>query len=109
MAHQYQSIRGGDDAVCGGMRWAVSADAPGPGAEVLLHPALSEHDEPLAAVSQPAGVGCVCGGDVFDDLAAVLVHRAGSRSGDVAGSIQQWRRAMDLWNSGDGLARIGDA
>ena len=85
----------------------VPAAAPGPAVVVLLAAAVPEHDGPVAAVPQPAGVGRVRGQHVCDvsllfwyvglipDL-ATLRDRA------------QHRSAQDrLRHSRDGLARIG--
>ena len=56
---------------------------------------------------QPAGVGRVCGFDLRDGVAAVLVHRADSGSRDAARSREKSRGEIDLWIVGDGMARLG--
>ena len=78
-------------AVC--LRGLVSAVAPGPALALLLAVALSEHDGPLAAVPQPAGVGRVRRVDLRHRLAVVLVRRADSRPGDAARSARTTARA----------------
>ncbi len=50
----------------------------GPSVAGILVVPVSEHDELLAAIPQPAGVGRVRGVDVLHDFAGVLVHRPGS-------------------------------
>ena len=51
---------------------------------VLLPDALPQLDAPLAAVPQPAGVGCVRHHHLCPGLAAVLVYGPGARPGDDA-------------------------
>ena len=58
--------------------------APGPALGLLLAAAVSQHDEPLAAVAQPAGLGRLRGLDLRHGLAAVLVRRADPRPGHLA-------------------------
>ena len=61
------------------------------------HLALSQHDAALAAVSQPAGVGCLCGLHLCHGFADLLVRRPDSRSGDAARSRDQQRRLVIVY------------
>ena len=78
---------------------------------------LPEHDERLAAVPKPAGVGRVCGFDVCVDLGDLLVHgndsrlRDAARPGDDAGwrstSMACWRwDGADRRGTGSGMSRL---
>ena len=58
--------------------------APGAALGLLLADAVSQHDGPVAAVAQPAGLGRLRGLDLRDGLAPVLVRRADPRPGDPA-------------------------
>ena len=53
----HQPLRRGDDALRGRLRRPVSAAAPGPAVVLLLAVPLPQHDGPVAAVPQPAGLG----------------------------------------------------
>ena len=76
VAHLDQPFRRSDDALRGGLRRAVPAAAPGAAMGFLLAPALPGHDGPLAAISQSAGMGRICGQHLFHSVAHVLVRRA---------------------------------
>ena len=97
VAHLDQPLRRGDDAVRGDVRRACSRCCTwaGPGSFYWLLP-YPEHDGPLAAVPQPAGVGRVRGLDLLHRLAAVLVHRPGPRPGHAARPAQTPVQAGDL-------------
>ncbi len=95
--------------VCCVLRGIVSAAAHGTAVAGLLAISVSEYDGNLAAISQPAGLGCVCGVDVRDGVAAVLVRGIDTGSGDVAGSGAEPGEASDLRNIRDGMERIGGA
>ena len=82
-----QPLRRSDDAVRGRLRGLVPAPAPRASVARVLAVPVSEHDDALAAVPQPADVGRLCGLDLCDRLAAVLVRRPGSRPGDAARSL----------------------
>ena len=71
-----QPVCRGDDDLRGGLRRHVPADPRRASVAGVLAVPVSEHDERVAAVPQPAGVGRVRGFDVCDDLGGVLVHRA---------------------------------
>src|SRR5581483_1457256 len=73
---------GNDDVVCGVLRRVVPAASHGPALGGLLAGALSERACDLAAVSKPAGLGRVCGNDVFNGFGSVLVCGFGSRLGN---------------------------
>ncbi len=81
-----QSFRRSDDPVRGRLRWIVSAASPGTPVVFLLAVSLSEHHGHPAAVSQPAGLGRVCGVHLLHRFVAVLVSRFDSRSGHPARS-----------------------
>ena len=76
MAHGHQPPDRGDDFIRGDVRRHVSAVAPGAALGFLLAASVSRHDEFVAAISQPAGVGCVCREHLFHRVADFLVHRA---------------------------------
>ena len=84
MADVDQPFRRSDDTVRRGLRRHVSAAAHWAPVAGLLAVPLSEHDGHLAAVPQPADVGRVCGFDLRDGFAAVLVRRSDSRPRDTA-------------------------
>ena len=62
------------DAVCGGGCRNFSADPHRAPVACVLAVSVSQHDELLAAIPQPAALGCVRGLDLLHDLAAVLVR-----------------------------------
>src|SRR5690349_24899635 len=75
----------------------------------VLDVPLPEHDERVAAVPQPAGVGRVRGFDLLHHLAAVLVPGADSRPGDAARPGGEPLLADDLRFHGHGMAGLGAA
>jgi hypothetical protein len=85
----HQPVCRSDDAFCRCVRRHVSAAASGPSVGCVLAAAVSEHDAALAAVPQPAGVGRLCGFDIRNRFAALLVRRFDPRSGDDARSSQK--------------------
>ena len=107
MANVDQPVRRSDDLIRRGLRGSVSALAHGSAMVLLLDVSLPQHDESLAAISQPAGLGRVCGVDLFHRLAAVLVHRPRARHGHAARSLGQSAGADCVWRVGHGLARFG--
>ena len=107
VAHLDQQVRRGDDAVRGALRRYFSVVSHRTTVARLLDAALPEHDERLAAVQEPAHLGRVRGLDLRVGVAALLVRRAASRSGDAPRPGDVARRAHDLRHPGDGLARIG--
>ena len=68
--------------------------------------AVSEHDESLAAISQPARVGLLCCLHVLYGLTTVLVRRPDTRHGDAARQFAQPLRPNRVRRFGDGLARF---
>ena len=76
LAHRHQSFRRSDDALRCRVRRIVSAAASRSALGFLLVAAVSRHDGTVAAVSQPARLGCFCGRHLFHCLAFVLVSRA---------------------------------
>ena len=78
VAHFDQPVCGSDDAVRRFLRGNISADPHGPSVARLLALSVSRHDEDVAQFPEPAGVGRVCGFDLCDGVAAVLVHRPDS-------------------------------
>src|SRR5207253_10896436 len=85
VAHLDHPLRGSDDALRGGVRGDVPAAAHRPSlAGRLLAVPVPEHDAALAAVPKPAHLGRVRGHDLLHGLAALLVHRTDSGSGDTA-------------------------
>src|SRR3954471_18784848 len=89
------------------MRGNVSAAAPRTPLVVLLAAAISGHHGPLAAVPQPAGMGCVRCGNVFYRFSSVLVFRAVARSRSGARSGADAAQAAAVRNARAGLERIG--
>ena len=79
MADQHQPLRRGDDAFRRRVRRDVSSVAPGPAVFFLLAGAVSQRDAAVAAVPQPAGLGCFRGVDVCHGLAGLLVRGADPR------------------------------
>ena len=66
MANIDQPLCGGDDALRSRPGWHVSDIPPWSTVVGVLAVPLSKHDGNLAAVSQPADVGRVCGFDLRD-------------------------------------------
>ena len=95
VAHFDQPLCRGDDAFCRGLRRPVSAAAPGPSVAGLLAVSLSRHDEAVAAVPQPAGVGLLRGFDLRHGVAAVLVRRTDSGPGDACATARRNRAAQN--------------
>src|SRR5262249_61927235 len=91
------------------LRRTVPAVAHGAAVVLLLAPAVSEHDGPVAAVPQPARLGRVRRRDLLHGFAAVLVRRPDPRPGDTPRPLAEPRRPCDLRYPGDGLARLGTA
>ena len=86
VAHCDQPVYGSDDPVCRMLRWFDALVSPGPAMGFLLAVSVSRHDAAVAAIPQPSRVGRLCSRYVFHDLLAVLVSRAGTRSGHGARS-----------------------
>ncbi len=86
MADVDQSNRRSDDHLCRDLRGHVPAVAHGTPVVFLLAFALSEHDAPVAAVSQCAHLGCLRRQHLFYGVTDLLVHRHDSRPGDAARS-----------------------
>ena len=105
VAHFDQPVHGGDDAIRRRLRRAVSDPAPRPPAVLLLASALSRHDGPLAAVSQPARVGRFCRLHLCDGIAGVLVCRSAARSRDHARPGGDTFQGADLRSVQSRLAR----
>ena len=107
MANVDQPICRGDDAVRRGLRRTVSVAAHGTALVCLLAVAVSKHDEGLASIPQPLGVGCVCSLDLFHRFAVVLVRRPDSRHGHASRQSSQSFCTNRLWCAGHGLAWFG--
>ena len=78
LAHGHQSVLRSDDAVRDRVRGNVPAATPRTAVGVLLAVSVSGHDENVAAIPQPAGVGRVCGRHLFHGITVVLVSRVGA-------------------------------
>src|SRR6185503_12847052 len=59
-----------------------------------------------AAVSQPADLGRLCGLDLSDGIAVVLVHRIDPRRRHLPRQSKESGREVYLRTDGDGLARF---
>ena len=106
LAQLHQPVRRGHDAVCSGFRRHLSAGAHWPSVARLLDGPLPEHYELLAAIPQSAGVGRVCGLDLFHDLAPVLVHWTHPGFGHAARPRRKQIRADELRPARHGMARL---
>src|SRR4029453_12253948 len=104
LANEHQSICRGDDALCRRVRGDVPAAASRSHLVLLLAVSLYEFDAALAAVPQPAGVGCLRGQHLFDGLAALLGRRPGPGPGGPGASLAASRGPDRLRHPLDGLA-----
>src|SRR6185312_6506318 len=82
----------------------LSDPAPGPAVAVLLAVPLPQHDDAVAAVSQPAVVGFLCHPDLRDFFHPVLVSGIGAGSGVLPGSRGPAWAADRLRRAGTGLS-----
>lgn len=84
VAHLDQPVCGGYDAICGSLRWTLSAAASWTAVLFLLAVPISKHHVALAAVPQPACVGFFRGQHLFDRFPPVLVSGHGPGSCRIA-------------------------
>ena len=70
-----QPVCRSDDTFCRGLRRIVSGISYGPTVVGILAFSISQRDGNMAAIPQPADVGCVRGIDIRNGFAFVLVCR----------------------------------
>src|SRR5438034_756096 len=78
LKHQHQTLHRGDDLICSHLCGPLSAAAPGPAVDFLFSAAVSGHHGAVAAISQSAGVGRLCGQHLFHRFTHFLVRGSGS-------------------------------